>query len=200
MMELDFDGAKSYALDRLERELAPQLTYHSVWHTSSDVVPATERLAVRSGVEGLPLVLLMTAAWFHDIGFVETRKDHEAVGVRIAAQVLPNFGYTADQIELIGGIIMATKLPQRPQTLLEQIMADADLDNLGRDDFPEVSDRLRQERANYGGILTDLEWYQEEVAFLRSHRYFTAAARDLRNAGKARNLEAILSTLSEIEG
>lgn len=52
-----------------------------------------------------------------------------------ARQYLPHFGYTGDEIEQVCDIIMATQMPQNPHNHLGQIICDADLDYLGRNDF-----------------------------------------------------------------
>ena len=131
MHQPDFEAARQYALDRLQRELSLLVTYHSLAHTVDEVAPAADHLAALEGVTGEDLLLLRTAALYHDVGFVEQHHDHEAGSARIAAAVLPGFGYAPAQIQAIVGMILATQLPQTPHTLLEQIMADADLDILG---------------------------------------------------------------------
>ncbi|MBM4425304.1 MAG: HD domain-containing protein [Chloroflexi bacterium] len=189
----DYDRAAQYALRRLERELSPVYTYHSLWHTRDDVLPGVERLALAEGVSADDLLLLRTAALFHDIGFVVQRDEHEAVGARIAREALPQFDYSPAQIALIDGMIMATKLPQSPRTLLEQILADADLDGLGRADFLNRGLSLRMELSAFGIVSTDSEWWAGQIAFIESHRYFTAAARALRDEQKQKNLELLLA-------
>lgn len=191
MRHSNFERARAYALGRLERELPAALTYHSLAHTRDDVAPATLRLAAIAGVSGEERMLLHTAAYYHDIGFVTQRADHEAIGALVAAETLPDFGYTKPQIEVIHGLIMATKLPQSPRTLLEQLMADADLDALGRTDFLARNQALRDELSAYGAQWDDLDWYREQQCFLRSHHYWTDAARQVRGAQKQRNLDAI---------
>jgi uncharacterized protein len=185
----DFERARRYALKRLESELPSNLLYHSVAHTRDDVLPAAERLAAMEGVEGEDLLLLRTAVLFHDIGFVEQGTNHEGIGARVAAQVLPSFGYQPEQIEVIKAIIMATELPQSPHTLLEKIMADADLDVLGRKDFLSKNQALRAELNHSGTQPSDEEWFSSQLEFLHEHRYFTAAARTLRSKGKQKNIE-----------
>lgn len=187
MTKFDFDKAKQYALRRLGNELSPGLYYHGLFHTRNNIIPAIQFLAAGEGVQGEDLDLLLTAAWFHDIGFVETRAGHEAAGARIVAEVLPGFGYTPHQIQAIQAIIMATVLPQSPATLLEQIMADADLDVLGRADFMEWNNNLRRELAYFGQDFTDEQWLTSQLKFLDSHTYFTGAARARREAGQAKN-------------
>ena len=95
-------------------------------------------------------------------------------------------------------MIMATRLPQSPVNLLEEILADADLDSLGREDFWVRSQALRDEIAAFGTNSTDLEWYQGQFNFLTSHRYFTAEARLLRNVQKKKNVDEIIQRLKDL--
>lgn len=193
----DFERARDYALGLLQRELPSYLTYHTLSHTRDEVVPAVERLAGSLGVTGMDLLVLVTAAYFHDIGFVEKMEDHERISVRIASEALPGCGYFPEQIEVIRGIIMATKLPQSPQTLLEEIMADADLDVLGRDDFLRRGYDLRAERAAFGISFSDEAWYRSQLEFLQAHHYFTSAARQLRDEKKLENIATMERLLAQ---
>jgi uncharacterized protein len=188
MPDPDFEGANAYALRRLRAELAPGLAYHCLAHTCEDVVPAVERLARLEGVTAVEFQLLRTAAFYHDLGFVEGPHDHEAVSARIAATVLPEYGFTPEQVAAVAGMIEATRLPQRPQTRLEAILADADLDVLGREDFLPRNEALRAEAAALGPAPTDQQWYCGQARFLASHAYFTRAAQVLRGARKQEHL------------
>lgn len=191
MDQPDGEGAQHYALCRLEADLPPALVYHSAWHTREDVVPATLRLAEAEGIAGANLLLLRVAAHYHDIGFVLQRDGHELAGIRIATEVLPSFGFGPAQIGSIVSIIMATKLPQSPRDHLGKILADADLDVLGRADFMARNAQLRVELAAFDDAVTDARWYTGQLGFLRAHTYFTASARAARCEGKARNAQAL---------
>ncbi|MGD8406047.1 MAG: hypothetical protein PVJ21_20495 [Anaerolineales bacterium] len=199
MGTLNFQHAKQYALHRLEQELSPNLLYHGIKHTRDEVIPAVERLAGMEGVQGDSLLLLLTATWFHDLGFVEQPQYHELISARIAVQVLPGFGYTSEHVEIVRWAILATILPQDPQNLLERILTDADLDILGSDDFMLRNGELRKELASFGGEYTDREWYSRQLKFLESHTYFTASARTLRNAKKMKNIRKLRNRLEEIQ-
>jgi uncharacterized protein len=187
----DHLGAQVYAVERLQRELPDFIHYHTLYHTQSDVVPAVDRLAAMERIEGEPLILLRTAAFFHDIGFVVQCSQHEDVSIHIAAEVLPLFQYTRRQIEVIRSLISTTRLPQTPHSFLDQVMADADLDVLGRPDFLSRNAALRAETLALGSSMTDTEWYTQQLRFLTSHRYFTKSARSLRDAGKKSNTAAL---------
>jgi uncharacterized protein len=192
-----YDQAVDYALGRLRTELRPELCYHNIDHTIEEVLPATMKLASFYDLSEQERHLLRTAAAFHDLGFIYNPDGHEIVSARIAAQKLPDFGFDARQIEIIMGIIMATRLPQMPHNLLEEIMADADLDVLGCDEFLDYNELLRCERLVLGQPQTPCEWYDEQIVFIEQHSYFTEAARQLREAGKQRNIAQLRQLLQE---
>lgn len=196
----DAAGAVAYALGRLAHELNPALVYHSLSHTRDEVLPAVARLAPRAGIAQVDRALLRTAAAFHDLGFIVRREEHETVGVEIAYSVLPRFGFVPAQIARIATMIMATRVPQTPHDLPSAILADADLDMLGRRTFRQRNQQLRNELAVFGASYSDAIWYSEQAGFLRRHSYFTPAARALRDAGKARNLAYVEAQLARTTG
>jgi uncharacterized protein len=193
-----FEQARQYAVNRLERELSPNLLYHGIAHTREEVIPAVETLANMEGIKGKVLYLLLTAAWFHDIGYVEQATYHELISARIAVQALPSFGYRDNEVEIVRWAILATALPQSPRNLLEEILADADLDVLGREDFMLRNGDLRRELAFLGREFTDEEWYTGQLKFVEGHKYFTAAARSLRDPQKLLNIAELRNILKEL--
>ena len=194
-MPVDFGGARAFILQRLRGELADELYYHNVDHTT-DVEAASSRLAEMEGVEEEDRLLLLTAALYHDAGYLTQYTLNEPRGVAIAAAALPRFGYSTDQIMRIGQIIMATQLPQTPEDHLQQIICDADLDTLGRDDFFINSLKIHRELAVYVERLSVREWLEGQYRFLHEHQYFTRAARQLRGAQKQRHQEELYELLN----
>ena len=195
----DFEKAQAYALDRLERELSPSLTYHCLEHTRDEVVPAGDRLAIIEKVGSEDRVLLLTGAYFHDLGYIRQRQDHELISIQFTEQTLPMFGYSETQIKVIVGIIQATHMPQSPTNLLEKIMADADLDHLGQDNFWKRNNDLRQELSHFGIRFTDEEWYTDQMHLMESHQYFTASERMLRDAAKQRHILEVKQRLLQLQ-
>ena len=199
MSQPDFERARQSALERLARELSPQVTYHSLAHTLDEVFPAADQFAALEGVTGEDLLLLRTAAIYHDIGYVEQHTRHEESSVRIASAMLPGFGYCPAQISVVVDAILATRLPQQPHSLLERILADADLSVLGGEDYLLRSAALREELAAFGQAMTDVEWYSRQLEFIRDHRYFTSAAHALRDAQKQINVAAMAALLAKCQ-
>ncbi len=184
----DFEKAKEYSLSRLEHELSPRLTYHNLEHTARDVVPAVDRLATLEKVEGEDRLLLLTAAYYHDLGFIQQRQGHESISIQMAEDILPVFGYAKFQVDVIRGIIQATVIPQSPASLMEKIMADADLDYLGQENFWQRSEDLRLELENFGQRYSEEDWLVYQVSFIEAHHYFTISQRSSREAGKQQHL------------
>ncbi len=197
MSKANFSAARAYALDRMAHELPDWLAYHSLAHTSETVIPTAGRLAEMEGLSAYQRELVMTGAAFHDLGFIVLYTGHEAAGARIGREKLPGFGFSLEETETIAGMIMATVLPQSPRTLLECIVADADLATLGQEAFLERNTSLRREMADIGRIFTDQEWYSTQLKFLESHQYWTASARSWLDARKAENTAALAALLGE---
>ncbi|RYD92200.1 MAG: HD domain-containing protein [Sphingobacteriales bacterium] len=192
---MQFEEAGQFIMHKLATELPDNLTYHCTDHTI-DVYNAAQAIAKSEGVDGHDLQLLLTAAWFHDAGFIISATNHEEGSCGIARHFLPAFGYTNTDIESICGMIMATRIPQSPANLLEQIIADADLDYLGRDDFFMIGDKLYEELTIAGVVANETDWNNLQVRFLQSHHYFTQTAIASRQAKKEQHLQQIKAKLA----
>lgn len=146
-------------------------------------------------------LIVLTAALFHDTGFLLSYENHEHYSIHIARETLPGFGYSAAQIDAITEVIAATKMPQRPNSLLQQIICDADLDLLGRDDFLPLNRKLLGEVLHFSPHRASYkDWLRNQMRFLEEHRFFTAAAEELRGPGKARNMALIRAELASGNG
>lgn len=191
---INYYKAERHIIKVLEQHLTNDLHYHSIWHTM-DVVNSVERIALLEGVTDEGLFLLKSAATYHDAGFIEQYDKNEPIGARLAEEILPKYGYTEEHIEQIKKLIYVTTIPHQPQNKLEEIMCDADLDYLGRDDFHEIADKLRLELREHGKIDSDRKWDEIQVAFLSSHKYFTKTAKRMRLKKKEQNLKEIIARL-----
>ena len=86
---------------------------------------------------------------------------------------------------------MATRIPQTPKTKLEEIIADADLEYLGTDDFERIGNTLFEEIKIYLNIESEQQWNTIQLSFLQTHRYFTNFCIKNRVAKKKQNMEAV---------
>jgi TolB-like protein/predicted metal-dependent HD superfamily phosphohydrolase/Tfp pilus assembly protein PilF len=189
----DVNGAITAIQQRL-REQMPELPYHN-WVHVEDVVQAVEKIGSFEQLPAAELDLVRVAAWLHDIGFIQGARNHEETGAEIARQLLPAFRFAPEQVSAVENMILATRIPQTPTTVLEKVLCDADLDYLGRDDFYEVGSRLYRELLDHGVVETEREWNLVQKTFLESHRYHTKFGRLNREEQKRNRLQEIVAKL-----
>jgi uncharacterized protein len=185
-----YEQTKTFILNKLKTELPVNLYYHGFHHVL-DVLGAAQELARKEKIAEPETELLRVAVLFHDSGYTIDSKNHEELSCKIAKENLPQFGYNDQEIERICGMIMATKFPHHPKNLLEEIICDADLDYLGRDDFFKISNDLFKELRISGKLSNEKDWYKLQESFLSSHTYFTRTASALRKAKKEEHLNKI---------
>ena len=195
---INYKKAERHIMKILKEQLSPNLHYHAIHHTN-DVVAAAERIAIMEGVLDEDIFVLKSAATYHDAGFVKQYDANEEIGAKMAEEILPKYGYTQDQIKQVRDLIYATIVPHKPKNHLEQIICDADLDYLGRDDFTAISETLRIELREHGKIKSDRLWDEIQVKFLTQHKYFTKSSQKLRNKKKNENLKMVKLRLKKNE-
>ena len=194
----DWGKMHLFVRNMLTRLLAPHHTYHDLDHTE-DVLRITRQLCKLEGIDPYHTFLLETAALFHDTGFTVASKEHEAQSCVLARTHLPTFGFDNASIDIICGMIMATRVPQNPDTYLESILCDADLDYLGRNDYETIANTLRQEWESGGNKIEDEAWRELQLKFLKNHHYFTRSAISRRAEGKNQRIH-ILQHPNNTEG
>lgn len=193
---LQFNDIQELILDKLESELPAYLYYHDVKHTV-DVVTEVELIGWAEGLDDEEILLLKTAALFHDAGHTIAYDEHEYHGTQLVKEWLPRYGYSPDQVDKICSIIMATKLPPQPRDIHQKIICDADLDYLGRSDMIPVSNNLYKELAEQNKIGSFNEWNKLQVKFITGHSYFTKTAQSLREVNKLKQIERIRKLITE---
>ena len=192
---MDFKAANDYITQRMLRDLPGKLYYHGMHHTL-DVCRAVDEIAQGEKVHGDDLILLRTAAIYHDIGFVVEYNHNEELATEIAGHTLPSYHYAPEQIDIIKKIILSTRVPQTPETHLEKIICDADLDYLGREDFFDIAETLKKEWLAHNIIHAEGEWPAIQLKFLERHRYFTKTAIANREAKKQQHISQLKRTLT----
>lgn len=187
---MQYKEVSDFIIRKLETALPAYITYHTADHTKK-VLEAVEKLAAMEGISGNDLILLKTAALFHDTGFLQHHHEHEELSCKIARKYLPEYSYTPEQTEQICRMIMATKLPQKPIDKLEQILCDADLFYLGTEFYEEAAGKLFEEFKKTNQFLSETEWLIRQNDFLYNHQYFTESAKGLLNEQKNKTLQQL---------
>ncbi len=185
-----YNDLEELVLNQLKEELPSYLKYHNVKHTI-DVCTQVEVIGRAEGLNSKELLLVKTAALFHDTGYMINPINHEIQSARIAREILPKFNFTSSEVEAINQLIMATEMNFEPKLLMEKIIKDADLDYLGRADFIPLSEKLWEEVIHFKGKLSQRDWNKKQYDFISKHVYYTNTARSLRQVNKEIQLKKI---------
>ena len=97
---MNFSEAKEYIINRLVKELPKNLFYHAAHHTF-DVVKQAKTIGKSEGISNDEMFILLTAAYFHDAGFLFKYQSNESEAVKLVREVLPEMDYTQEEIEEI---------------------------------------------------------------------------------------------------
>jgi predicted metal-dependent HD superfamily phosphohydrolase len=173
--------------------------FHTFDHTRQ-VVEAAMEIADGFDLTEKEVELLLIAAWFHDTGYVDDPEAHEEKSGERAEAFMENYPFSEDEKKRVRGMILATQVPQKPRTLLEQILCDADLSHLGRKTYWNLCGKLRMElTATQNMLLSEQEWVEQEMAFLKDHQYHTYVANNLYNKGKEKHLKQLRKRQRRLE-
>jgi len=190
-------SAKAYAGELLQNEVPASCTYHNYEHTLR-VVNAFIEIGKGINLSDEDMALGTLASWFHDTGHTVSCAHHEAESVKIAKRFLEEHHASKKDIEAVTELIMSTKLPQQPKTIVGKVLCDADLHHLGSSDFFDISNNLKVERQKIDGrTIDDDEWNRTSYFFIKDHRYFTSFAQDRYGQGKEHNLKILRKGIKE---
>ena len=183
--------SKSYVESFLKENLSDGIYYHDLEHTQ-EVVNASKEIGIASNLSNDELETVLIAAWFHDTGYYKGMKDHEANSRDVAKEFLLKEGANKEKIDAVGGCIMATKIPQNPSNLMEEVLCDADLYHVSTREFFKKSELLRKE---FSLVFPDEiqldEWFKNSIKFLKKHSFFTSYAKERLLPAKKENLKKL---------
>ncbi|WP_210463240.1 MULTISPECIES: Pycsar system effector family protein [Rufibacter] len=168
--------AGNYVFTLFKEKLSKKLVYHNYKHTF-EVVKEARELAQGCNLHPEEMEILMLAAWFHDTGYISTYENHEEESVEIATAFLQGEKYPPEKIAQVNTCIMATKQGQTTHHLLEDLLVDADIANIGKETFFATAELLRVEWEIFQDrTFSDLEWAQFQLDFLLSVSFRTQPA------------------------
>jgi len=172
-------AAQDFVSDLFINKVNKTIHFHTLQHTQ-EVVAGSETMADYYHLEDEDRFALSLAAWFHDTGYSGGQAaGHENLSIELAAKFLNEHKVHQNIVDKVIGCINATRLPQNPNSLIEQIICDADLFHLGTGDFREKNKLLREELNDFGNLdLSKKDWRKKNIEFLSKHNYFTSYAKE----------------------
>ena len=183
---------QEYTTEQLTNNILPEYTYHDLAHTQR-VVAACEEICLETEISDDDKEVLLIAAWFHDLGYIESAKEHEKRSMQLAEESLLKNQYPQEKISKVKKCINATCLKTEPKDLIELIIKDADLVSLGKESFFDRGLLLKKEWSVTEGIeYTDEEWIDINIDFLSKHSYYTEYAKKKFGEQKKKNIETLI--------
>lgn len=191
------DQLRTHVANLFQSHQDDRFTYHNLDHTEQ-VVENAVRIANHYQLSDQDFFIVVGASWFHDLGYLFDCTQHEAKGTGMASDFFKEKNVDQVVIDQISGCIMATKMPQSPEGLLQQIVCDADLFHLGSEKFKERNKLMRKEaEACVGHKIDKTDWRRKTIALFKMHHYHTDYCQQLLNAKKAENLAEMEDKLTE---
>ena len=183
--------SRKYVESFLKENLSDGIYYHDLEHTQ-EVVEASQEIGIASKLSNEELEIVLIAAWFHDTGYYKGMENHEEMSKDVAEKFLKQEGVGESKIAAVGGCILATKIPQTPKNIMEEVLCDADLYHVSTRDFFTKSELLRKE---FSLIFPDEiqldEWFKNSIKFLKNHSFFTRYAKEKLLPAKKENLKKL---------
>lgn len=191
--------SRIFVNDLFNRRSTIAALFHNFDHTL-EVVHNVKEIATAVKLNKTDTETVLIAAWFHDTGYLFTRDEHEERSVLIATDFLHQENFPEKRIAQIAGCIRATKVPQQPKNVMEQIMSDADLLHLGMKDSVERGEMLRAELEGItGSELPENEWIKESITFFKGHTYHTKYAIEKYSKPRDKNLILLQKRLASLQ-
>ncbi|WP_100610819.1 Pycsar system effector family protein [Confluentibacter lentus] len=165
---------QEFVFNLFKEKLPSTFLYHNYNHTEC-VCNGVDEIIENTNLNGEDRLALKLAALLHDTGYTKTIQGHEDESVKIATDFLKGQGVDDIIIHNVNLCILATKLDNKPNTLLEKIMRDADTFHFGKDNFNDVSEFLRKELEILGiKNYSTNEWLDENIQLLsEKHQFYT---------------------------
>ena len=182
-------------LSKMNSELDKSLTYHCYAHTL-DVMKQALALAEMDDLNEHERLLLMIAAAFHDAGFLLQRPKNEPIGAEMAREaMLASNEFSVEEQEMVWQMIMDTQLnaegpAQTARTHLSPWLLDADLANLGRDDFWHQTTLLSEEMQ-----IPIEEMLPFTHTLMARHGWLSPAGQVLFSEKKQQNLDFLMTKI-----
>ena len=138
------EQARLFVRRHFARDIPKWMAFHDLDHTL-EVARFSQSIGRGSGLSEQAVRELELAALFHDTGYARSYKGHEEKSVVIATAFLRGHGGSTRLIAQVRALILSTRVTERPRSLAQRVLRDADSAKAGQADFEEKSQRLRTE-------------------------------------------------------
>lgn len=180
---------EDYVIGLFGQMHSPTLVFHNLKHTQT-VVKRTKEIAGHYSISENDMLALFAASWFHDTGYLFTEPErHEEMSCEIMKKFMKEFIDEEQLVSTIEDCIMATKSPRNPETLLQQIICDADTFHLGTKEFGEMNKKAYKEAKERNPDVDKPEFNKGTLEMMQRHQFYTSYCKDLLEKRKRKNIK-----------
>lgn len=172
--------------------------YHNLWHTL-DVFERTSYLAEKEWLNEELQEMMQLAALFHDTWFSKQYDKNEPIWAQIAEDFLKENNIPVDKIDIIKNIILATIFWREPLSHLEEIIKDADMDNLWREDYCTGCKVIKEELKIFKDTKIDQKvWLEHCFDLLKNYKFYTQTSKKERMEWIKQNIKRVKDKLKNM--
>jgi predicted metal-dependent HD superfamily phosphohydrolase len=194
-----YKKTEQYVTSLFNEHNKPELVFHNLQHTIS-VVERTKEIAGHYFLSENDMLAVYIAAWFHDTGYLFTDpQHHEEKSVELMHEFMKLHAPDVKFVHVIADCIMATRSPHDHDSLLKEIICDADTYHLGTGEFKETNRKVWEEFNANGTPVTQEEWNLKTIELLKEHRFYTKYCKDLLEKRKKKNMKKLKKKPEETE-
>lgn len=189
-----------HIIDFYSKNSDTKLLYHNHRHTL-ELAGIVNKIAQNQAADERSSFIASASAWFYNTGYllngVAGNKEKSAdYAEKFLKSIVADDSVSGE----VKACILATQLPQQPQSLAAEILCDAVMYYLGTNEFPEKNKLLRRETEVLEGIkISGNEWRKKSIVLMESHRYFTDYCRLLLSETKKENIDRLKRKQEEQE-
>jgi predicted metal-dependent HD superfamily phosphohydrolase len=189
--EMLISRAEDFVTKYMHEHVNPALLFHNISHTQS-VVSITRQLAKHYELNDKEFFIVVAAAWFLNSGYCIDVLNPEQTATELLGTCFNNSGVDGETIQSIKGCILAIKIPQHPQSRLEEIICDANSFHMGMEDFQKYNALRRKEIELLSNTtISKSDWRKITIQLLENHVYYTDYCKEYFDKSKADNLEQL---------
>lgn len=190
---------EEFVTDLLVEKLNPDFRYHNLMHTKTVVEGALE-IGKAENLTQTQMEELLIAAWFHDTGYLYEIDGHEEESTHIATAFLSQTNIDIDLIKRINDCILATKLNSISDKKTHNVIRDADMFHLSKDNYKDFANSLRNELSLIDHKhFNDLEWNTLNLNFLVNLEFKTESAKVLMSDKKEKVINGLRKKIKKLK-
>jgi len=187
---------QAYVTELYDQNQTPDLVYHNLAHTRR-VVKRTIEIASHYELDSKNLFIVTAAAWFHDCGHLfGCAENHEDRSVKMMRNYFEDKDTEENTIQAIEHCIRSTELPNKPESLLEEILCDADSYHFATEEFLQTNKMVKREFELRNHVYPS-NWNDETLSLLEQHVFFTGYCKNLLEEGKIKNIEIVRKFIND---